>query len=190
MTSTHKHHIISIQYPSHKCLPEKSCLDCLRILIMSWLFKDPAVIMKVIMSWLFKDPIVTVAWLNFNHGQSNSKKMASRLNRSNCPKWIFFSKDNKIFMYLLAPFILQNLTRVLRADPELPGCAIFGHKMAHLSWDIFFDTNQYYYFHHCAKFTKNFYCRSKVVSMPHFWTQNGPFAPNIFFWKIINIIFI
>ena len=41
MTSTHKHHIISIQYPPHKCLPGKSCLHCLRILIMSWLFKDP-----------------------------------------------------------------------------------------------------------------------------------------------------
>ena len=41
---------------------------------MSWLFKDPVVIMKEIMSWLFKDPIVTVAWLNFNHAQSNSKK--------------------------------------------------------------------------------------------------------------------
>ena len=41
---------------------------------MSWLFKDPVVIMKEIMSWLFKDPIVTVAWLNFDHAQSNSKK--------------------------------------------------------------------------------------------------------------------
>ena len=38
------------------------------------LFKDPVVIMKEIMSWLFKDPIVTVAWLNFDHAQSNSKK--------------------------------------------------------------------------------------------------------------------
>ena len=41
MTSTHKYHVISIQYPPHKCLLEKSCLHCLRILIMSWLFKDP-----------------------------------------------------------------------------------------------------------------------------------------------------
>ena len=32
MTSTHKHHIISIQYPSHECLPDKSYLDSLRIL--------------------------------------------------------------------------------------------------------------------------------------------------------------
>ena len=99
-------------------------------------------------------------------------------------------------MYLLAPFILQNLKRILTADPELSGCAIFGHKMAHLSRKFFFDTNQYYYFYlligpfHCAKFTKNSYCQSKVVRMPHFWTQNGPFAPKKFFGKIINIIFI
>ena len=73
-TSTHKQHITSIQYPSYKCLPEKWCLDCFRILIMSWLFKDPAVIMKAIVSLLFKDPIVTVTWLNFNHAQSHSKK--------------------------------------------------------------------------------------------------------------------
>ena len=75
VTPTLKHHIISIQYPSHKWLPEKSYLDCLRILIMLCLFKDPVVIMKVIMSWLFKGPIVIVAWLNFHHAQSNSKKM-------------------------------------------------------------------------------------------------------------------
>ena len=112
--------------------------------------------------------------------------MASRLKRSNCPKWNVFSKNNKIFMYLLSPFILQNLKRIFRADPELSGCAIFRHKMAHLSWTKIFHTNQYYYFHllvgpfHCAKFTKNSYSRSKVVSMHHFWTQNGLFAPNIF----------
>ena len=41
---------------------------------MSWLFRDPVVVMKEIMSWLFKDPTVTVALLNFNHAQSNSKK--------------------------------------------------------------------------------------------------------------------
>ena len=32
---------------------------------MSWMLKDPVVIMKEIMAWLFKDPILTVAWLNF-----------------------------------------------------------------------------------------------------------------------------
>ena len=63
MTTTHKHYIISIQYPSHKWLPEKSCVHCLRILIMSWLFKDLVITMKEIMSGLFKVQF-TVAWLN------------------------------------------------------------------------------------------------------------------------------
>ena len=41
--------------------------------IMSWLFKDPVVIMKEIMSWLFKDP-VNSGLDQFDHAQSNSKK--------------------------------------------------------------------------------------------------------------------
>ena len=128
--------------------------------------------------------------------------MASRLKRSNCSKWDFFLKSNKIFMYLLAPFILQNFKRILWADPELSGCAIFSHKMARLSWTSFFGTNHYYYFlpvnhyylpvgpFYCAKFKTNSYGWSKVVRMSHFRAQNGPFAPNNFFWKIIKIIFI
>ena len=144
MTSTHKHHLISIQYPSHKCLPEKSCLDCLRILIMSWLFKDP---------------IVTVAWLNFNNDQSNSKKWP-KVKKIKLPKMKFFlRKQNSFNVPITSLFILENFKKILGADPELWGCAIFGPKMAHLSWTIFFFcTNHYYYFHliigpfHCAKF--------------------------------------
>ena len=49
------------------------------------------------------------------------------------PQMNFFSKSNKISMYLLAPFILQIFKIILRADPELSGCAIFENKMAHLS---------------------------------------------------------
>ena len=37
-------------------------------------------------------------------------------------------------MYLLAPFIVQNFKKFLRAHPELWGCAIFRPKMTHLSW--------------------------------------------------------
>ena len=89
---------------------------------MSWLFKDPVTIMKEIMSWLFKNPIVTVAWLNFY--QSNIKDpmlTVAWLNfdQSGIKKWpikikfpqmrLFLKKaTNKIFMYLLIPFILQN----------------------------------------------------------------------------------
>ena len=41
---------------------------------------------------------------------------------------------------------------------------------------------------HCAKFRKSSYSRSRVMTMHHFWTQYGPFAPNKFFWKIIIIL--
>ena len=59
------------------------------------------------MSWLFKDSKVTAAWINFDHVQSNSR---NDLRILNCPKWDFFLKKttNKMFMYLLAPFIVQN----------------------------------------------------------------------------------
>ena len=40
---------------------------------MSWLYKDPVVIMKEIMHWLFKDPIYS-ALAQIDHPQSNSKK--------------------------------------------------------------------------------------------------------------------
>ena len=41
---------------------------------------------------------------------------------------------------------------------------------------------------HCAKFRKSSYSQSRVMTMHHFWTQYGPFAPNKFFWKIIIIL--
>ena len=40
--------------------------------IMSWLFKDPVVIMKEIMPWLFKDPINS-GLAQFDHAKSKSK---------------------------------------------------------------------------------------------------------------------
>ena len=92
LTSTHKYHMISIQYPSYKCLPEKLCLDCLWILIMPWLFKDPAVIMKK-KQVLTKDPIVTVAWLNSNYAQSNFKKWPKKIQ---LPQMDFFLKKQLI----------------------------------------------------------------------------------------------
>ena len=40
-----------------------------------------------------------------------------------------------------------------------------------------------------SKIKKNSYSRSRIMTMHHFWTQNGPFAPT-YFWKIITIILI
>ena len=54
------------------------------------------------------------------------------------PKYIFWRIITIIPIYLLASFTVQNLKKVLPADPELWGCAIFGLKMAHFPiWKLF-----------------------------------------------------
>ena len=78
---------------------------------MSWLFKDPVVITKKIMSWLFKDPINS-GLAQFHHAQSNSKKWPEGQKDHIGPNEFFsLETTNKIFMYLLASFILQNLKK-------------------------------------------------------------------------------
>ena len=154
-TFTHKHHI-SIQYPSHKYLPERSCLDCLWILIMFWLFKNPVVSMKEIMSWI---EIHSKSGLTQFQPLSN-QTVKNGLKRSNCPKWNFSRKiTNKTFMYLSANFILQNLFKNLTVDLELWGCAIFSAQNGPFApQKTFFG--KYYWYHfdlpigsfHYAKF--------------------------------------
>ena len=74
---------------------------------MSWLFKDPIVIMKKIMSWLFKDPIVTVVWLNFYHAQSNSKKWSKKIK---LPQIRFILEKQLIeFSYNSWPLLLSKI---------------------------------------------------------------------------------
>ena len=74
--------------------------------------------------------------------------------------------------------------RNLRADPQSWGCAIFVPKMAHLSWTKFFRckpllllSSTHWPFSLC-KILKNSYSGSRVMRIHHFWTQNGPSAPN------------
>ena len=51
------------------------------------------------MSWLFKYAIGTVVWLNFDHTQSNNKKLPGKIK---CPQIRFFSRKttNKVIMPL------------------------------------------------------------------------------------------
>ena len=78
------------------------------------------------------------------------------------PQMIFFSQKttNKIFMYLLAPFILQNLKKFLELTQSYDDVPFSGPKWPICHEQIFFGTNHYYYFHlpigpsHCAKFKK------------------------------------
>ena len=63
--------------------------------------------MKEIKPWLFQDPVVTIAYLNFDQTQLNSRIWPKKI------KWQpkgnsneIWKTTNKIFMYLLASFIV------------------------------------------------------------------------------------
>ena len=63
------------------------------------------------MSWLFKDPINS-GLAQFDHTQSNSKKWPKGSKDQIAPNEFSSRKTtNKIFMYLLAPFILQSFKK-------------------------------------------------------------------------------
>ena len=151
-----------------------------------------------------------MAWLNFDHAQSNSEKMAQRLKRLYCPKWFFLLKNNKMFMYLLAPFILQNFKKIHNLIQGYKDVPFSGPKWSNvlnkiflvqtiiitfiyllvqngpMSWTKFFWyklllllSSNYWAFSLC-EIQKDSYSTSRVMSMHHFWAQNGLFAP--IFW--------
>ena len=66
------------------------------------------------------------------------------------PKWPICQEQNSLiqniiitFIYLLALFIVQNLRKNIRANPELWGCIIFGPKIVHLPQTNFFWKKNY-----------------------------------------------
>ena len=86
------------------------------------------------------------------------------------------------FIYLLALFIVQNLKKILTADPELWGHTIFGPKIVYLPQTKLFwkkslisFSSTYWPFSLC-KILKKFFQRIQSYEMQHFWDQNGPFA--------------
>ena len=96
---------------------------------------------------------------------------------------------NKIFMHLLTPFILQNFWKILRADPELWGCAIFGPKMTHLFWtnrpflvQTIVITFIYLLALSILEHLKKFLQRLQSYDDMPFSGQDDPFAPNKIFF--------
>ena len=124
---------------------------------------------------------LTVAWLNLtmpNQTVKNGLK-AKKINLN----WSFSRKTtNRTFMYLLAPFTLQNFEK----NSTLMRMCHFKDQNDPFVMNIFFGTNRYYYFHlpigpfYCTKLKKNSYRGSRVMTMRNFWAQNGPFVPNVF----------
>ena len=133
---------------------------------MSWVFKDPVVIKKEIMSWLFKDPINNDL-AQFDHAQWSSKKWAKCYKDQIVPNEFFSRKTtNKMFMHLLAPFILHNFRKTLTVDPELRGCAIFGPKIPHLSCTKFFVTNHFNYSGHAPSSSLRWWEEGRISQKP------------------------
>ena len=104
-----------------------------------------------------------------------------QLIKFSCTHWpLSFWKILKKFLGLI-----QSYEDVPFSGPKWPIC----HEQK------FFGANHYYYFHlpigpfQCAKF-KKFLQRIQSYEDAPFLAQNGPFAPNNFFWKIINITLI
>ena len=106
----------------------------------------------------------------------------------------FFLKKQliKFFMYLLAPFILQNVLKNLRANPEF----IFGPKTTHLSWKYFFLVQTiiitFIYllaFFIVQNFKKILTMDPKLWGCTIFWPKMVHLPQTNFFWKK-NIIFI
>ena len=98
-------------------------------------------------------------------------------------------------MYLLA--LSFCLKKILRTDPELSGCTIFGPKMAHLSWTKSFWykplllLSSTYWVFSLYKTLKKFLQQIQSYEDAPFLGPEWPICPEqIFLWKIINIIFI
>ena len=93
-------------------------------------------------------------------------------------------------MSLSPPFILQNLKRTLRADPESfsdPKWPICPEQIFLVQTIIITFISLLALF--IVKNSKNSYCGFRVMMMHIFWAQNGPFAQKKF-WKIIDTILI
>ena len=92
------------------------------------------------------------------------------------------------FIYLLAFFIVQNFLKILTANPDLWGCAIFGPKMAHLPQTNFFSEKNYIIFIHLLDpfILQNF--KKILTANPELWgcaifgPKIPPFVQNNIFW--------
>ena len=93
------------------------------------------------------------------------------------------------FIYLLALFTVQNLKKFLQQW----GCAIFGPKMVHcpppppqnffLVQTIIITFTHLLALFNVQNFKKS-YSGSRVM-IHHFWAQNGPSPPQVFFGKLL-----
>ena len=117
-------------------------------------------------------------------------------NGSFAPNKFFFWKKiiNVIFIYLLAPFILQNFEKILKANPDLRGCSTFGCKIPQfvlnkIFWykPLLLLSSTYWPFS-LGKILKKSLQRIKSYEDAPFLGPKWSTCPKqFFFWKIITI---
>ena len=97
---------------------------------------------------------------------------------------------NKMLMYLWAPFIVQNLKNIFRANLEFRGCVIFGSEMTHLPWTNLFwykplllPSSTYWYFLMCKIFKKILTAAPESWGHTIFESKMVPLPQTTFFWK-------
>ena len=124
-----------------------------------------------------------MAWLNSTMPKQTVKN-GLKAKKIKLPQMnIFLEKQLKIFMYLLVPFTLQNVKKILRANPELWGLPFSGRK-----WPIYHYQNSlvqtiiFTFIYLLALFIvqnlKKFLQWIQSYEDVPFWAQNGPFALN------------
>ena len=99
-------------------------------------------------------------------------------------------------MYLWAPFIVQNLKNIFRANLEFRGCVIFGSEMTHLLWTNLFwykplllPSSTYWHFLMCKIF------KTILTAAPESWghtifeSKMVPLPQTIFCWKKLWTLF-
>ena len=127
---------------------------------MSWLFKEPVVIMKEIMPWPLKDPINS-SLLNLTMPNQTIETGIKAKKDQITPNEFFLLKiTNKIFMFLLAPFILQIKKRFLELMQSYEDVPFSGPKWSICPGENIFGASHCYSFHlpighfQCAIFQK------------------------------------
>ena len=126
-----------------------------------------------------------MAWLTLTMSNLTVKN-GLKAKKIKLPQMNFFLKKttNEIFMCLLAPFILQNLKKLLELILGYEDVPFSGTKWPICPEQNFFGTNCYYYFHltfSLGKMFKNSYSGFKVVRMCHLW------ANFFFFGKLLKL---
>ena len=139
-----------------------------------------------------------MAWLNLTK-PIQTVNYSLKDEKITLPQTNFFLKKQLIKFsctfsctFFIDPFHSAKLKKkIVRANPELWGCAIFLPKMAHLSWTkkfwynpLLFLSSTYWSFSLC-KILKIFCCGSRVMRMHHFWPKMIQLPKTIFFWKLL-----